>query len=124
MGRQAKGDGERPGSTLRGRIDRRDFLNCMTWAGTGLLWTVTGGVLTSRAFGATADTMDTGSFSFIQISDSHIGFDKPPNPNPTATLQTTIDRINAAQLKQKADLLVHTGDVTHTSKAEQFDTAK
>jgi 3',5'-cyclic AMP phosphodiesterase CpdA len=96
----------------------------MAWAGTGLLWTVAGGVPTSRVFGATPAAADAGSFSFIQISDSHIGFDKPPNPSPTATLQAAVDKINAAQSKQRADLLVHTGDVTHISKPEQFDTAK
>lgn len=105
-------------------MDRRDFLGCMAWAGTGLLWTVAAGVPTSRVFGATADTTDVGSFSFIQISDTHIGFDKPPNPNPTATLQATVDKLNASQSKHAADLIVHTGDVTHASKPQQFDTAK
>jgi Icc protein len=108
----------------RDGIDRRGFLNCMAWAGTGLIWTFAGGVPTSRVFGATPDTTAAGSFSFIQISDSHIGFDKPPNPDPTATLQATIDKINLAQVRQKADLLLHTGDITHISKPEQFDTAK
>jgi 3',5'-cyclic-AMP phosphodiesterase len=88
------------------------------------LWTLAGGVPTSRVLGATRDTPDAGSFSFIQISDTHIGFDKPPNPNPMASLKTTIDQINMAQLRQRADFIVHTGDVTHVSKAEQFDTAK
>ena len=126
MGRHDRTDGDRDERKhpLRDGIDRRDFLNCMTWAGTGLLWTVTGGVPTSRVFGTVPDAADVGSFSFVQISDSHIGFDKPPNPNPTATLQSTIDKINASQSTQRADLLVHTGDVTHISKAEQFDTAK
>ena len=104
-------------------VNRRDFLNCMAWAGTGLLWTFVGGVPTSRVLAATPGGADEGSFSFVQISDSHIGFSKPPNMDPTATLKAAIAKINASQAKQRADLILHTGDVTHTSKPEQFDTA-
>jgi len=105
-------------------IDRRDFLNCMTWAGTGLLWTFAGGVPTSRAFAGTPDPADAGSFSFVQISDSHIGFSKPANMDVTATLKAAIDKVNLSQLKQPADLILHTGDVSHVSKPGEFDTAK
>jgi len=105
-------------------IDRRDFLNCMTWAGTGLLWTFAGGVPTSRAFAGTTDPADAGSFSFVQISDSHIGFSKPANMDVTATLKAAIDKVNLSQLKQPADLILHTGDVSHVSKPGEFDTAK
>jgi 3',5'-cyclic-AMP phosphodiesterase len=66
-------------------IDRRNFLSCMAWAGTGLLWTMAGGVPTSKLFAATpgsgaAANGDAGAgFSFVQISDSHIGFNKAAN---------------------------------------------
>ena len=103
---------------------RRRFLSCAAWAGTGLLWTVAGGVPTSRAFAATAEPADAGTFSFIQISDSHIGFKMPANMDTTATLKAAIDKINVLQSKEHADLMLHTGDVSHTSKPEQFDTAK
>ena len=102
---------------------RRKFLHCSAWAGTGLLWTFAGGVPTSRVFAATPGPADAGSFSFVQISDSHIGFSKPANMDPTATLKAAIDKINASQSTQPADLILHTGDVSHTSKPEQFDTA-
>ncbi len=105
-------------------IDRRGFLNCMAWAGTGLLWTFAGGVPTSRAFAAAPAATEAGSFSFIQISDSHIGFSMPANMDTTATLKAAIDKINLSQSKQRADLILHTGDVSHTSKPEQFDIAK
>ena len=59
-------------------VDRRGFLKCMAWAGTGLVWTAGGGVLSSRAFGQGAGPAGAGSFSFVQISDSHIGFGKDP----------------------------------------------
>src|SRR6201988_3421832 len=67
-------------------IDRRGFLKCMAWAGTGMLWTVTGGVLGSKILspaiaGAAESSMMMGDFSFVQISDSHIGFNKPANPD-------------------------------------------
>ena len=105
-------------------IDRRDFLTCMAWAGTGLLWTFIGGVPTSRLFAATHSPADAGSFSFFQVSDSHIGFSKPANMDVTATLKAAIDKINVWQSKQQADLILHTGDVSHISKPAQFDTAE
>jgi len=78
-------------------IDRRNFLGCMAWAGTGLLWTLSGGVPTSRllaqamkAGGASAEKVE--DFSFVQISDSHIGFNKGANPDVTGTLAKAISR--------------------------------
>jgi 3',5'-cyclic-AMP phosphodiesterase len=100
-------------------VDRRGFLKCMAWAGTRLVWTVSGGVLSSRVFGQGPDRSGTGSFSFVQISDRHIGFAKEPNKNVIATLQTTTDKINA--LKVRPDLLIHIGDPTHLSTPREFD---
>ena len=62
-------------------VDRRGFLKCMAWAGTGLVWTMSGGIPVSRAFakGYGKDAGKGGDFSFVQISDSHIGFNKPAN---------------------------------------------
>ena len=115
-------------ATTHDEFDRRDFLHCMAWAGTGLLWTFAGGVPTSRAFAATSTATpaatDAGAFSFIQISDSHIGFSMPANMDTTATLKAAVDKINLSQTKQRADLMLHTGDVSHTSKPKEFDTAK
>jgi hypothetical protein len=107
-------------------IDRRGFLSCMAWAGTGLIWTMTGGVPSSRLFAATGAAHDTashghGSFSFVQISDSHIGFNKAANQDVTGTLKLAIDKIN--RLPVEPELLLHTGDITQTSKPAEFDTA-
>jgi 3',5'-cyclic-AMP phosphodiesterase len=103
-------------------IDRRGFLECMAWAGTGLIWTVGGGVLSSKAFGQMShDEMGRqGGFSFVQISDSHIGFNKEANRDVTATLQEAVSRINA--LPRTPDFLIHTGDLSHLSKPTEFDT--
>jgi 3',5'-cyclic AMP phosphodiesterase CpdA len=98
-------------------IDRRGFLECMAWVGSGLAWTVAGGIPASVRAGAPAAR---GDFSFAQISDSHIGFSKEPNRDVTATLQAAVDRLNA--LKDRPDFLLHTGDLTHLSKPEEFDT--
>jgi plastocyanin len=92
----------------------------MAWAGTGMLWTVNGGVLSSRSFGQTPPGVPGGSFSFVQISDSHIGFNKEANKDVTATLQEAIGRINA--LDATPDFLIHTGDLSHLSKPSEFDT--
>jgi 3',5'-cyclic AMP phosphodiesterase CpdA len=102
-------------------IDRRGFLKCMAWVGTGVLWSVSsGGVLTSRAFGQAAPaTEPDAAFSFVQVSDSHIGFAKEPNKNVVATFQRAIDRVNA--LPRRPELLIHTGDLTHLARAEEFD---
>lgn len=99
-------------------IDRRGFLKCMAWAGTGMVWTVGGGLLSSRTLGD--DKPSTGDFTFVQISDSHIGFSKPVNKDVTATLQETVARIN--KLPRRPDLLLHTGDLTHLAKPKEFDT--
>ena len=100
-------------------IDRRGFLECMAWAGTGLVWTVSAGGLSSRTF-ADEKPSAAGDFTFVQISDSHIGFSKPVNKDVTATLQETVARIN--KLPRRPDLLLHTGDLTHLAKPEEFDT--
>jgi 3',5'-cyclic AMP phosphodiesterase CpdA len=99
-------------------IDRRGFLDCMAWAGTGMLWSIAGGVLTSQAFGQKMSA-PKGELHFVQISDSHLGFNKPANPDVAATLQATIDKINS--LPVQPDFLIHTGDLSHTSKAAEFD---
>jgi 3',5'-cyclic AMP phosphodiesterase CpdA len=99
-------------------IDRRGFLKCMAWAGTGVLWTMSGGVLTSKLLGATAPVIG-GDFSFVQISDSHIGFNKDANKDVIGTLQKAIAKINA--LPSPPDFVLHTGDLSHLSEAEEFD---
>jgi len=105
-----------------GGIGRRRALECMAWAGTGLLWTVVGGVpTTSRMLGVGEAKAAATGLSFVQISDSHIGFSKPANPDPLATLDEAIGKI--ATLKEQPDFLIHTGDITHLSKAAEFDTA-
>lgn len=103
-------------------VDRRGFLECMAWAGSGMIWTVTGGVLGSNAFGQTPHSHMAGDsgFSFVQISDSHIGFNKAANTDVTATLQEAIGKINA--LERTPDFLIHTGDLSHLSKPTEFDT--
>jgi len=108
-------------------VDRRGFLKCMAWAGTGMLWTVAGGVLGStllprRAGAAESDSLiQRGSFSFVQISDSHIGFKKEViNQDVVGTLRQAITRINA--LPVAPDFVLHTGDLTHLSDPEEFDT--
>jgi 3',5'-cyclic AMP phosphodiesterase CpdA len=99
-------------------IDRRGFLKCMAWAGTGVLWTMSGGLLSSKILGATADTA-AGDFSFVQISDSHIGFNKDANKDVIGTLQKAIAKINS--LPKPPDFILHTGDLSHLSEAEEFD---
>lgn len=99
-------------------IDRRGFLECMAWAGTGLLWTCTGGVFSSRTLAATTTALDNG-LHFVHISDSHIGFKGGANQDVTGTLRATVDKINA--LPVAPAFIIHTGDITHDSTDEQFD---
>jgi 3',5'-cyclic AMP phosphodiesterase CpdA len=106
-------------------VDRRGFLKCMAWAGTGVLWTISGGVLSSKilspanARGAEIPAASVGDFSFVQISDSHIGFNKPANTDVVGTLKKAIAKINA--LPTAPDFILHTGDLSHLAEAEEFD---
>jgi 3',5'-cyclic-AMP phosphodiesterase len=103
-------------------IDRRGFLKCMAWAGTGALCVMQGGVLKSYALsgaGNAAHSAARGEVSFVQISDSHMGFNKPANPDVAATLKAAVDKING--LSTPPEFLLHTGDISHLSKPEEFD---
>ena len=100
-------------------IDRRGMLHCMAWVGTGLIWGMSGGIATSRVFGQrTVSTMKS-TFTFAQISDSHLGFARDPNKNVADTLRQTVAKINA--LPEQPAFVLHTGDLTHLAKPEEFD---
>jgi len=103
-------------------IDRRGFLKCMAWAGTGAVCVMRGGVLESYSLSRIAE-LDTstmkGELSFAQISDSHMGFNKPANPDVAATLKAAVDKINA--LMTPPEFLLHTGDISHLARAGEFD---
>ncbi|HTA57745.1 MAG TPA: metallophosphoesterase, partial [Candidatus Baltobacteraceae bacterium] len=104
-------------------VDRRGFLKCMAWAGTGTLCVIKGGVLNSYAFSGIGDLDPAdmkGELAFAQISDSHMGFNKPANTDVVGTLKAAVDKINA--LKVQPEFLLHTGDISHLSKPEEFDT--
>ena len=98
---------------------RRHFLKCMAWVGTGAVWTLAGGSLKGAPLGA-ASAPAGGGLRFVQVSDSHIGFDKPANTDVTATLRAAIAKIKADP--EPPAFILHTGDLTHLSKASQFDT--
>jgi len=104
-------------------INRRHALECMIWAGTGVLWTVSGGVPKSLNLlgDAQAAEQSATGLTFLQISDSHVGFDKAANPNALATLQEAIDKVGA--MPQRPAFMIHTGDITHLSRAAEFDNA-
>jgi hypothetical protein len=102
--------------------DRRRFLECMGWAGTGLVWTMSGGVGASALLAAgPAAAKDAKPFTFVQVSDSHIGFNKDPNPDARATFREAVGHIQA--MPQRPAFILHTGDVTQLSKPQEFDDA-
>ena len=103
-------------------LSRRAMLKCMAWAGSGLVWTLSGGIASTVLTGDAQAASGAGELSFVQISDSHIGFNKPANPAPLATLNETINKIKA--LPTRPEFILHTGDVTHLATPEQFDTAQ
>ena len=104
------------------RIGRRGLLKCMAWAGTGTLWTLAGGLASSVSLDqAIAAPAAAKGFSFLQISDSHIGFAKPANPDARATYREAVAKI--AAMPTKPDFIVHTGDITQLSKDQEFDDA-
>jgi 3',5'-cyclic AMP phosphodiesterase CpdA len=103
-------------------INRRKVLECMTWAGTGVLWTVAGGVPRSLGLVGEAKAAPATPLAFLQISDSHVGFDRPANPNALGTLEEAINKVKA--LPTKPAFMIHTGDITHLSKPGEFDDAE
>lgn len=111
--------------TSRDGIDRRGFLRCMGWAGTAVVCSISGGILTSRALGdaiANPASIAGASLNFVQISDTHIGFKKPANTDVIGTLQEALRRING--LAQAPEFMLHTGDLTHLAQADEFDTVE
>jgi 3',5'-cyclic AMP phosphodiesterase CpdA len=100
---------------------RRKILECMAWAGTGVLWTIVGGVPASLGIIDEAVAATQKGFTFLQISDSHVGFDKPANPNAKGTLEEAMGLVTA--LQKKPAFIIHTGDISHLSKPSEFDDA-
>ena len=105
----------------QGGVSRRRVLECMTWAGTGVLWTISGGVPRSLGLIDGASAAERSGLNFLQISDSHVGFDKPANPNALSTLEEAINKVKT--LPKKPAFMIHTGDISHLSKASEFDDA-
>ena len=106
-------------------LDRRGFLKCMAWAGTGALCVINGGVLKSYSLSRLSDIGEKearGELSFVQISDSHMGFNKAANPDVVSTLKAAVDKINA--LPAAPEFMLHTGDISHLSKPAEFDTVE
>jgi 3',5'-cyclic-AMP phosphodiesterase len=106
-------------------MNRRKFVNHIGWTGLGIVWTVgANGLLTSCQANEpkSEKQLASSSLSFIQISDTHIGFNKPANDHVTETLQQTIAAINSLPIQPA--FVIHTGDITHLSKPEEFDRAK
>jgi len=102
------------------RMNRRGFLECMAWVGTGVVWTASGGLLASRVLTASAAEPSQGNFNFVQVSDTHVGFKGEANKDAAVTLQQVVDKINA--LPAPPAFVMHTGDLTHGQKAGAFDT--
>ncbi|MBV9891042.1 MAG: metallophosphoesterase, partial [Rhizobacter sp.] len=105
---------------------RRDALRCLAFGSAGTLFTLAGGIFTpvdlARAASTATDGAVPGKPLFLQISDTHIGFRKEANPDVDATLQRTIDVVNA--MPELPALAIHTGDITHLSKPAEFDHAQ
>jgi 3',5'-cyclic-AMP phosphodiesterase len=122
-------DADNNGDKNSDGIDRKGFLKCMAWAGTGVLWTMSGGILKSYGLSQMIDrstggikkglVMPKSDFSFVQISDSHIGFNKPANTDVIGTLQAAINKINA--MPSAPSFVLHTGDLSHLAQADEFD---
>lgn len=96
-------------------MNRSDALKCAGWFGASMTWTLVGGL-------PVLAEAKPGEFSFVQISDSHLGFQGDANPDVAGTFAKTITDLNA--LPQRPAFVVHTGDVTHLAKPAQFALAK
>jgi 3',5'-cyclic-AMP phosphodiesterase len=99
-------------------MERRRFMQCLAWAGTGLVWVARGGVLSATTLAEAA--AGGGDFTFAQISDTHVGFAGEANRDSMGTLKDSIEAINA--LATRPAFVLHTGDLSHGQKAGAFDT--
>lgn len=110
------------------RESRRNALKCMAYGGVGTLFALSGGVFTpidlamARAYDESKQGKALGKPLFVQISDTHIGFNKEANPDVAGTLTQTIDIVNG--MSGQPALIIHTGDITHLSKPAEFDLAQ
>jgi 3',5'-cyclic AMP phosphodiesterase CpdA len=106
--------------------ERRRALKCMAYGGAGTLFALSGGILTPIDLAVAADAKvggaSLGKPLFVQISDTHIGFANDANPDVNATLTRAIDLVNG--MTEQPALIIHTGDITHLSKPEEFDLAQ
>jgi len=102
-------------------LSRRKVLECMTWVGTGVLWTIAGGVPRSLGIMGEAQAQEARGLTFLQISDSHVGFDSRPIPMRSARCRSASAKVNA--LPAKPAFMIHTGDISHLSLESQFDDA-
>ena len=109
-------------------LSRRNALKCMAYGGAGTLFALSGGVFTpidlamARAYDESKEGKPLGKPLFVQISDTHIGFNKEANPDVNGTLTQTIDIVNG--MSEQPALIIHTGDITHLSKPAEFDLAQ
>ena len=110
-----------PFETDANLLDRRKLLACSAWVGTGVVWAMTAGVPQAFAMDGHGIKAPSSGFHFLQISDTHIGFNKAANPEPAKTLQAAIDKVN--RLEVPPALILHTGDISHLSKPAEFDLA-
>jgi 3',5'-cyclic-AMP phosphodiesterase len=102
---------------------RRQAMACLGWIGTGMLWTVVGGVpqTVGAIESAEAAAVSPAGFTFLQMSDNHIGFKAGPYHDVAGTLQEAITIVKS--LPKRPALMLHTGDISNTSKLEEFDTS-
>ena len=103
-------------------IDRRDALKCMAWAGTGVVWSLAGGIPRSAMIGSAEAADMSKGLHFVQISDTHVGFAKDANPDVVGTFREAVGLVNA--VPNPPAFALHTGDVTHLSKPAEFDLAE
>jgi 3',5'-cyclic AMP phosphodiesterase CpdA len=89
------------------KLDRREFLELAALGSAGVVFAsaLEGGTL-AQATGAD-------DFYFVQMSDTHWGFEGAPNPDARGTLPKAISAVN--RLTHKPDFIVFTGDLTHTT---------
>ncbi|HLI66147.1 MAG TPA: metallophosphoesterase [Caulobacteraceae bacterium] len=104
-----------------GGVTRRKLMACAPWAGAGVVWGLAGGIPYAVGLLGEAQAQTAGALTFVQISDSHIGFAKPVNPDPRGTLTEVVGRI--AAMPSKPAFMIHTGDITHLSHPREFDDA-
>jgi 3',5'-cyclic AMP phosphodiesterase CpdA len=100
---------------MKSELQRRSFLNLVAAGGGAVFVSGLAGCATGLTAAGDGQKGQKGQkdFYFVQLSDTHWGYEGPANPDAAVTLRKAVKAVNA--LEVPPDFIVFTGDLTHTT---------